>query len=530
MILADRVKLTSTTTGTGNVTVSSTPFPRHLPLSVFSAGSANVPMLIENEAGTDWELSYCTILDATTFSRDTVIRSSNAGNKVNFAAGSKTVFCTVPADVLAKFLALNSTEISTAVDTSTLLFLVNGEARPMTVANFLATFGSTAGNLPAAGVLSGTDIVPVVQNGVEVKTTLTAIAAAVAAINGTADTTAPTASSAVVQNATPTIVTVTMSEALAAVTPANSAFTVANHTVTGVAVSGNTVALTVTPAFVNGEAASTVAYTKPGANALQDAAANQTATFSGLAITNNVAAAGDTTPPTFTSALVANATPTVIEITMSETMANVTPATSAFTVSGGKTVSSVAVSGNKVNVTVNSAYVNGDTITVQYTKPGANQLQDAAGNQTASFGPSSVTNNVAATGTAYTISGFSGNTVNATIDATSPSTTQGSLKGFTYIKSMAAQYWSISPTPASARCGWSQSNSTPPSDITSAQNLAGASSINGLVPMGHPGAWTNDGYLWVPSGSGSTTWYFWVKPVDGVAQCMNPSGATVTGA
>lgn len=105
----------------------------------------------------------------------------------------------------------------------------------------------------------------------------------------------------------------------------------------------------------------------------------------------------DTTAPTISSAQVANAAPAIIVITMSETLAAVTPATSAFTVSGGKTVSSVSVSGSTVSVTVNSAYVNGDTITVAYTQPGTNNLQDAAGNAVATFGAQPVTNNVAPT-------------------------------------------------------------------------------------------------------------------------------------
>lgn len=212
------------------------------------------------------------------------------------------------------------------------------------------------------------------------------------------DNTLPTIGSATVSNATPTSVTLAASELLGTgFVPAAAAFSVSGHTVSAVAVSGNSIVLTVSPAFVNGEAARTVAYTQPGSNGARDLAGNLLASFSGLAVTNNVQPA-DITAPSFASAQVANASPTVIQITMSETLANVVPAASAFAVSGGKTVSSVSIAGAVISLTCSAAYANGDTITVTYTKPGTNPIQDAAGNQTSGFGPSSVTNNVAVSG------------------------------------------------------------------------------------------------------------------------------------
>lgn len=212
------------------------------------------------------------------------------------------------------------------------------------------------------------------------------------------DTTAPTVVAAAVANATPTVVSLSMSEALdTGSVPAASAFTVSGHTVSSVAISGSTINLTVSSAFVNGEAARTVAYTQPGTNNARDLATtpNLLANFSALAITNNVAGA-DVTKPILVSAVVANSAPANIVLTMSETLAAFTPAASAFAVSGGKTVTSVARSGAVVTLTCSAAYAYGDAITVTYTKPGAGMLQDAAGNQTDTFGPSAVTNNVAA--------------------------------------------------------------------------------------------------------------------------------------
>lgn len=107
------------------------------------------------------------------------------------------------------------------------------------------------------------------------------------------DTTPPTILSASVENAAPTNVVLVASENLnASFVPASSAFTVTGHTVTGVAISGSNITLTVTPAFVNGEAARTAAYTQPGTNNIRDTApaGNLLANFSGQAITNNVGA------------------------------------------------------------------------------------------------------------------------------------------------------------------------------------------------------------------------------------------------
>lgn len=218
---------------------------------------------------------------------------------------------------------------------------------------------------------------------------------------GGGDTIAPTVNTAAVANSTPTIVAITASETLdGAYVPAASAFTVTGHTVSSVAVSAAVINLTVTPAFTNGEAARTVSYTPPGTNNIRDAAGNQMLQFTNQAITNNVAAPGDSTPPAFSSAQVTNSQPSVIQVTMNETLAASIPPNSAFTVSGGRTVSSVSISGAVVSITVNTAYANGDTITVAYTQPGSNpRLQDATGNATTTFSAQSVTNNISPSGT-----------------------------------------------------------------------------------------------------------------------------------
>jgi hypothetical protein len=54
---------------------------------------------IENNSAGEFEVGIGTVTDASpdTLSRDTVISSSNSDSKVDFSAGTKNVFCTLPA-------------------------------------------------------------------------------------------------------------------------------------------------------------------------------------------------------------------------------------------------------------------------------------------------------------------------------------------------------------------------------------------------------------------------------------------------
>lgn len=99
----------------------------------------------------------------------------------------------------------------------------------------------------------------------------------------------------------------------------------------------------------------------------------------------------DGAAPTFTSAAVDLDSPKELVITFSEPLdPGVVPAASAFTSSPAKTISKVAVQGNKVTLTVTANYVAGAT-TIAYTAPGTNALRDLSGNPLASFTAQTVT-------------------------------------------------------------------------------------------------------------------------------------------
>jgi len=119
------------------------------------------------------------------------------------------------------------------------------------------------------------------------------------------DTTPPTAVSAAVANSTPTQTIVTMSEAMASATLIPGSVTIAGHTVSAFAATGNTLVIT-HDAFVYGEAARSVVYTKPSTGFATDVALNALASFT-LAITNNVGAttAVPTAPTSFATSVTA---------------------------------------------------------------------------------------------------------------------------------------------------------------------------------------------------------------------------------
>jgi len=101
--------------------------------------------------------------------------------------------------------------------------------------------------------------------------------------------------------------------------------------------------------------------------------------------------------PVYLSSVVENATPSLLEISFDLNLNNlVIPATSTFNVSVNtlnRTVKSVAISGNKVRLTLASDIVYGDLVTVSYTKPATNPIVTVSGGEAASFSNNSVTNN-----------------------------------------------------------------------------------------------------------------------------------------
>jgi hypothetical protein len=140
LVLADRVKETTTTAGTGTITLAgaSTGFQ-----SFAAIGDANSTYYtIVAQTGTEWEVGIGTYTSSgTTLSRTTVLSSSNSGSLVNFSAGTKDVFVTYPSgkgvwlDAAGKFVQTTFTDLSA---TGTITGALSGNATTATTATNVA--------------------------------------------------------------------------------------------------------------------------------------------------------------------------------------------------------------------------------------------------------------------------------------------------------------------------------------------------------------------------------------------------------
>lgn len=102
----DRVRDTSTTTGTGTLTLAnSAPAGGFRTFgSVLSSGDTCF-YTASLESASEWEVGVGTYTSSgTTLARTTVLASSNSGSAVNFSAGVKQVFMTLPADFAGQHL------------------------------------------------------------------------------------------------------------------------------------------------------------------------------------------------------------------------------------------------------------------------------------------------------------------------------------------------------------------------------------------------------------------------------------------
>ena len=98
LVLNDRVKETTTTTGTGTISLGGA--QTNFETFVAGVGNSNTTYYaIVHRSNAEFEVGLGTITDASpdTLARTTIISSSNSDSAVNFSAGTKDVFCTLPA-------------------------------------------------------------------------------------------------------------------------------------------------------------------------------------------------------------------------------------------------------------------------------------------------------------------------------------------------------------------------------------------------------------------------------------------------
>ena len=98
LVINNRVRETTSTTGTGAVTLAGAVDG----FQTFAAGIGNsntTYYAISLNTANEWEVGLGTLnADSSTLTRTTVLESSNSDSAVDFSAGSKEVFCTLPAE------------------------------------------------------------------------------------------------------------------------------------------------------------------------------------------------------------------------------------------------------------------------------------------------------------------------------------------------------------------------------------------------------------------------------------------------
>ncbi len=97
-LAADRVKQTTTTTGTGTLSLTAGTSST-LRTFVSGVGSGNTCYFcVANQSADEWEITQGTVTSGSpdTLSRTTVLYSSNSNNAVSFSAGTKDVFLVAP--------------------------------------------------------------------------------------------------------------------------------------------------------------------------------------------------------------------------------------------------------------------------------------------------------------------------------------------------------------------------------------------------------------------------------------------------
>jgi hypothetical protein len=148
LVLKDRVRVSSSTTGTGTFTLGAVS-AGYQDFSVIGDGNTTY-YAIQNSGDNTWEVGIGTYTaSGTTLSRDTVLESSNSGSLVNFGSGTKDVFVTYPAE---KGLYLDASGNAIGLGTPASATLTNATGLPIStgvsglasgIATFLATPSSS---------------------------------------------------------------------------------------------------------------------------------------------------------------------------------------------------------------------------------------------------------------------------------------------------------------------------------------------------------------------------------------------------
>jgi hypothetical protein len=115
-VLADRVKESTTSPGTGTATLLGAATGYQSFSSGIGANNTTYYVIADQNNGANWEVGYGTIgAGGTTLARTTVLASSNSGSLVNFSSGTQDVWC----DYTAKKAVIQDSNGNVAVTYNT---------------------------------------------------------------------------------------------------------------------------------------------------------------------------------------------------------------------------------------------------------------------------------------------------------------------------------------------------------------------------------------------------------------------------
>ena len=153
LIVKDRVQETTTTEGTGTLTL----LGAETGFQTFSTaiGNTNTTYYAISSSGSEFEVGIGTV-GAGTLARTTILASSNGGSVVTLSAGTKNVFCTQPA---GKSLYLDASGNAIALGTPASATLTNATGLPIStgvsgLGTNVATFLGTPSSANLAGAVT----------------------------------------------------------------------------------------------------------------------------------------------------------------------------------------------------------------------------------------------------------------------------------------------------------------------------------------------------------------------------------------
>jgi len=163
LVLADRVRETTTTVGTGTVTLAGA-VTGYQSFAIVGNGNTTY-YTIAGQGTSEWEVGIGTYTSSgTTLARTTVLESSNSGSLVSFSAGTKDVFVTYPADKSVNQDANGNVGIGTSSPDANLT--VNGAAS-FAAGSAAAPSIARAGDLNTGIFFPAADTIAFSEGGVE---------------------------------------------------------------------------------------------------------------------------------------------------------------------------------------------------------------------------------------------------------------------------------------------------------------------------------------------------------------------------